>query len=215
MPQATTPNFVLFTQVDRERNTGHWRFSLQSKDGGTRFEASDREPDARGERLELLTIVRGLEALDQPSRVMVCSAGTYVQRGVRYGLEEWQASGWMWERYGEWVPIKNADLWQRLDRAMQFHRVEFRRYRIDRPQNISRPVVKRRIEGRRTADTPGWNHRPKLSNYGDLSPTYRSSAGRSGMASHETISVADPKSDESKDSRSWLSALGRALAKSR
>lgn len=215
MPQATTPNFVLFTQVDRQRSTGHWRFSLQSKDGSTRFEAADREPEARGERLELLTIVRGLEALDQPSRVTVCSAGTYVQRGVRYGLEEWQASDWMWERYGEWVPIKNADLWQRLDRVLQFHRVEFRRYRIDRAQNVAKSVVKQRIDGRRKASVQGSHHRPKLSNYGDLRPIRRSSDDHREYKRHETNSVATSTSVESNGPQSWLSALGKALAKNR
>lgn len=211
MPNAPNPHFVLFSQIDRQRRTGSWRFSLQSKDGSSRFEAADREPEARGERLELLTIVRGLEALDQPSRVTVCSAGTYVQRGVRYGLEEWRATDWMWERYGEWVPIKNADLWQRLDRVLQFHHVEFRRYRVDRPHNSTAPVVTRRIDAGR--DT-GFANGPQNSRQNRVvrRPWRTSMARTDNSATANTWHGSQP--EESTGARGWLAALGRALVMS-
>ena len=213
MPDAPSPHFVLFSQIDRQRRTGSWRFSLQSKDGSTRFEAADREPEARGERLELLTIVRGLEALDQPSRVTVCSAGTYVQRGVRYGLEEWRASDWMWERYGEWVPIKNADLWQRLDRVLQFHQVEFRRYRVDRAHNGPSPVVTRRIDaGQELGFANGPQNSRNTTNRAVRRP-WRSSMARTvqGPAANRWNST---QTDDSTGARGWLAALGRALVMS-
>lgn len=93
--------------------------------------ADDVDPEARGDRLELLTVVRGLEALEQPSRVTLWTPSVYVREGIRHGLREWRENGWLWEYFGRMVPVKNDDLWKRLDRAMQFHEVDCRTWRID------------------------------------------------------------------------------------
>ena len=124
-----TPHFLLFSHGRKDQ--GEWSFVLQAADGSAMFEAADSEPEIQGERLELLALVRGLEALDQPSRVTLVTSSRYVNRGLAYGLEEWRRNDWTWECYGEMVPVKNCDLWQRVDRAVQFHRVEVRRYRFD------------------------------------------------------------------------------------
>lgn len=94
--------------------------------------ADDVDPEAQGDRLELLTVVRGLEALEQPSRVTLWTPSTYVREGIRHGLREWRDNGWLWEYFGRMVPVKNDDLWRRLDRAMEFHQVDCRTWRIDR-----------------------------------------------------------------------------------
>lgn len=124
----SAPHYLLVSAASDSppgsRSAGRWRFALESVAGGGRFEAGDEERDTHGERLELLAVVRGLEALDQPSRVTLRNASRYVVRGLRYGLPNWRESGWQWECYGEFVPVKNCDLWQRLERAMQIHDVE-------------------------------------------------------------------------------------------
>lgn len=102
---------------------GEWRFVLQVVGGEVELDITDVEPDARGERLELLTVVRGLEALDQPSRVSVLTSSRYVRNGIELGLPHWRAKGWMWESFGRLERIKHADLWQRLDRAASIHEV--------------------------------------------------------------------------------------------
>jgi ribonuclease HI len=131
---STTPHFLLSSRIDQAAQSGKWHFMLRTKDGSQRFEASDAEPDVPSERLELLTVVRALEALDQPSRVTIVECSDYVWKGVRFGLPEWRAGDWRWESFGQLLPVKNADLWQRLDRALQFHDVECRRRRLD-PQH--------------------------------------------------------------------------------
>ena len=103
-------------------------------DGRTRFEAADEEVESEEGRLALLAVVRGLEALEQPSRVTVVTPSRYVSRGFLFGLEEWRENGWRWERFGEMTAIKNRDLWQRIDRAMQYHQVECRVWRFDMPE---------------------------------------------------------------------------------
>ncbi len=93
----------------------------------------DREPDMQGEQLELITLIRGLEALDQPSRVTAYGCSRYLRHGITYGLPEWRDNGWQWERFSQLVPIKNVELWQRLDRAMQIHQLAFGVRRVDPP----------------------------------------------------------------------------------
>ncbi len=73
----------------------------------------------------------GLEALDQPSRVTLVTSSKYVHRGLLYGLQEWRSNDWMWEHFGEMAPVKNRDLWQRLDHALAFHELDFRPWRFD------------------------------------------------------------------------------------
>jgi ribonuclease HI len=138
----TTPHFLLFSRVDRAECSGQWQFVLRTKDGTQRFEASDAEPNLPSERLDLLTVVRALESLDQPSRVTLVECSDYVWKGVCYGLPEWRTSGWRWEFFGQMVPVKNADLWQRLDRALLFHDVECRRRRFDQPNTPKEGAIK-------------------------------------------------------------------------
>lgn len=122
---------------------GRWHFVLESVDGSFVIEADEHEPDpsARGERLELLSVVRGLEALDQPSQVTLVTASRYVRRGLRFGLGEWRRNGWCWEHFGRLVPIKNQDLWRRVDRALRYHEVECRYWRLDAAHGSSHHVA--------------------------------------------------------------------------
>ena len=102
----------------------------------------------------------GLEALEQPSRVTLVTSSRYVSRGLRFGLEEWRSNGWRWERDGRPVPIKNGDLWQRVDWALKFHRVRCRSWRIDAAECFAggepavverRPSPSRSLLGQRLA----------------------------------------------------------------
>ncbi len=126
-----SPHYLLFSESSETAEPGRWRFVLQSADGPTRLVADDIDPVARGDRLELLTVVRGLEALEQPSRVTLLTPNSYVCEGIRWGVRQWRENGWRWEYFGHMVPVKNLDLWQRLDRAMQYHHVDCRNWRID------------------------------------------------------------------------------------
>jgi ribonuclease HI len=99
---------------------------IRAHDGSTALEASDAESEVSRDRLELLAIVRGLEALDQPSSVTIITSSRYIQRGLLHGLVNWRENGWQWERFGQLTPVKNADLWRRIDHAMNFHAVRCR-----------------------------------------------------------------------------------------
>lgn len=130
------PHYLLVTRTGPSRLSGEWSFSIQTPDGVEQFRAHDVEPDVVGERLELLPVVRGLEALDEPARVTVLSSSRYVNQGLANGLEEWRSNDWCWEYFGRMVPIKNRDLWQRVDRAGRIHRIAHRRWRFDAPHQF-------------------------------------------------------------------------------
>ena len=139
------PHYLLFSAAAAESRvagtsslessaaTGNWEFVLESFDGRNRMAVTEQENEVTGQRLELLAVVRGLEALDQPSRVTLMTTSSYVQRGMRFGIPQWRDNGWQWESYGRMVPVRNADLWRRLDRALQIHQVRCRTWRVDPP----------------------------------------------------------------------------------
>jgi ribonuclease HI len=103
-----------------------WRFALEDVGTGQSFSATDFETCECLERLELLAVVRGLEALDQPAKVTLVTKSRYVSRGLKRGLADWRSNGWHWERFGRWVPVRDHDLWRRVDRALSFHEVAVR-----------------------------------------------------------------------------------------
>jgi ribonuclease HI len=126
-----TPHFLLIAGRGRRDQPEDWRFTIQSDDGQPCFEVADCEPEVQGERLELLAVIRGLESFDQPSRVTLFTDSAYVSRGLNYGLHEWRDNNWQWECHGSMVPVKNSDLWKRLDRTLQIHQVECRLRRLE------------------------------------------------------------------------------------
>ena len=145
--QAPAPHYLLFTDsVGRTCESSKWRFVLQPTGGGERIVASDAEADADGMRLALLAVVRGLEALDGPSRVTLLVANRFVRRGIRRDLAQWRERGWRWERFGQLVPIRDLDLWQRVDRAWRF---TGRVLRLERggTGNRSRPATRPILRG--------------------------------------------------------------------
>jgi len=118
---------------------GRWRFVLTQPGGETSLEAADEEPESTPQRLELLAVVRGLEALSQPSRVTLLTGSRYLRRGLDFGLSQWRESDWQWERYGRMAPVKNGDLWQRLDRLLNIHALECRPMRLEKVDDLAQP----------------------------------------------------------------------------
>ena len=129
--QACRPRYVLIAEAETIDTGRGWRFALLAADGSASIAASDMEEGADEERLVLLAAVRGLEALDQPSAVTLVTRSASVQRGVTRGLEAWRNNHWRWERFGRLTPVRDADLWRRVDQAMRFHQVRCQTWRLD------------------------------------------------------------------------------------
>jgi ribonuclease HI len=141
--KANKPHFLLFVETAQGNNQGQWQFKLKEANGTAQFEVSDIEPAVSGERLDLLTIIRALESLDQPSRITLTSCSPYIRQGIQYGITEWRDNKWQWEFFGYMVPVKHADLWQRMDHLLSVHAVECRQRRFDGPHNmLSGPKTK-------------------------------------------------------------------------
>ncbi|HMO14594.1 MAG TPA: hypothetical protein PKD64_00155 [Pirellulaceae bacterium] len=132
------PHYLLFTEsrVDRESGTGYWRFLLQRVGERTCFEVKEDEQDCQGDRLELLGVLRGLQALEQRSKVTIITSSRTIHKGLRHGLSEWRENDWCWERFGEMKQIKHVDLWRKIDRALAIHDVECRNWNYETASNL-------------------------------------------------------------------------------
>ncbi|SBW12619.1 ribonuclease HI, degrades RNA of DNA-RNA hybrids [uncultured Alphaproteobacteria bacterium] len=97
---------------------GGWGAILRCK--GVEKELSGGEALTTNNRMELMAAIAGLEALSRPCRVALCTDSEYVMKGVTQWLRGWKARGW---KTAAKQPVKNVDLWQRLDAALAPHRV--------------------------------------------------------------------------------------------
>lgn len=125
---SAAPHYLLLSETHSETRSqpGGWSFLLERIDGSDRVEAADVEPGVIGERLHLLAVVRGLQALEQPSKVTLLTPSRYIGRGIRSSITSWRENDWQWERFGQMVEVKHVDLWKKIDRAMKFHNIDCR-----------------------------------------------------------------------------------------
>ena len=99
---------------------GGWAALLLS--GEHEREISGAEEHTTNNRMELTAVIRALEALKRPVQARIYTDSEYVRRGVTEWLAGWKARGW---RTADRKPVKNQDLWQRLDELRAGHRIEW------------------------------------------------------------------------------------------
>jgi len=90
--------------------------------GETRKEISGGEAHTTNNRMELLAAIEALEALKRPCRVDLFTDSQYLRQGVTGWIHNWKARGW---RTADKKPVKNEDLWRRVDAARDRHEVEW------------------------------------------------------------------------------------------
>jgi ribonuclease HI len=90
---------------------------------GHRKEISGGEKLTTNNRMELLAVVRALEALKRPCRVTLHTDSIYVMKGITEWIDGWKARDW---RTAGRKPVKNVDLWQALESAMEPHEVNWK-----------------------------------------------------------------------------------------
>jgi ribonuclease HI len=90
--------------------------------GGRERELSGAEPATTNNRMELMAAISALEALKRPCKVRLYTDSTYVRDGVTKWIHGWKRNGW---KTSDKKPVKNVDLWQRLDAARVPHQVEW------------------------------------------------------------------------------------------
>ena len=91
--------------------------------GATERELVGAEPATTNNRMELMAAIAALEALSAPCEVTLHTDSQYVQKGLTEGLPGWIRRGW---KTSGGDPVKNQDLWQRLQQAAARHRVHWR-----------------------------------------------------------------------------------------
>ncbi|HRQ73113.1 MAG TPA: ribonuclease HI [Phycisphaerales bacterium] len=113
---------------------GGWAYILRDGRTGVEKEASGGEPETTNNRMELMAVIEGLGALKRPTVVELHSDSQYVLNGMREWLAAWKARGW---RTAGKQPVKNRDLWERLDALLAVHDIRFNwvRGHSDHPEN--------------------------------------------------------------------------------
>ena len=99
---------------------GGWAALLRM--GEHEREISGAETLTTNNRMELTAVIRALEALKRPVQARVYTDSEYVRRGISEWLPGWKARGW---RTAERKPVKNQDLWQRLDELRTGHQIDW------------------------------------------------------------------------------------------
>jgi ribonuclease HI len=112
----------IYTDGACRGNPGAGGWAALLRRGAHEREIHGAEPLTTNNRMELTAVIRALEALKRPVPVRLYTDSEYVRRGVTEWLAAWKARGW---RTAERKPVKNQDLWQRLDELIAPHRIEW------------------------------------------------------------------------------------------
>lgn len=105
---------------------GGWGALLVATEGGTvvkQRELSGGESETTNNRMELMAAIASLEALERPSTLTVVTDSAYVKGGITAWMHGWKRNGW---KTSTRRPVKNEDLWKRLDAAQERHSVEWK-----------------------------------------------------------------------------------------
>lgn len=89
---------------------------------GHEKELKGGEPDTTNNRMELMAAIMSLESLKRPMTVKLTTDSVYVKNGITQWIHGWKKRGW---KTAAKKPVKNVDLWQRLDEASSAHQVEW------------------------------------------------------------------------------------------
>ncbi|HEX3312589.1 MAG TPA: ribonuclease HI [Streptosporangiaceae bacterium] len=118
-----TPQVIIHTDGACSGNPGPggWGAILQS--GGKTRELKGGELATTNNRMELMAAIQALEALTRDCRVELHTDSTYVMKGISEWIHNWKRRGWM---TADKKPVKNDDLWKRLDAARLRHQVDWR-----------------------------------------------------------------------------------------
>ncbi len=127
--KPATPQVHLFTDGACSGNPGPggWAYILRHLATGQQKEANGAERNTTNNQMELMAVIRGLEALKRPCSVELFTDSVYVGKGMTEWMAKWKSNGWRRREGKKFVPVKNEQLWQQLDRLLAIHRVKYTR----------------------------------------------------------------------------------------
>lgn len=112
-----------FTDGACKGNPGPGGWGVLLRWGSTEKELFGGESETTNNRMELMAVIVALESLKRPTCIEITTDSQYVKRGVEDWMPRWKLNGW---RTADRKPVKNRDLWERLDGALAGHRVRWR-----------------------------------------------------------------------------------------
>ena len=152
-PGTAKPAVTVFTDGACSGNPGPGGWGVTLISGAHRKELSGGAAATTNNRMELTAAITALEALKQPSRVDMHTDSEYVQKGIGTWIHGWKRRGWLTSAR---EPVKNADLWQRLDAAQARHDVHWHWVRghaghaeNERADELAREGMEPFLKGRR------------------------------------------------------------------
>ncbi|MGD9828115.1 MAG: ribonuclease HI [Hyphomicrobiaceae bacterium] len=113
---------TIFTDGACSGNPGPGGWGAVLLYGGHRKEISGAEPETTNNRMELMAAIAALETLKRPCPVDLFTDSAYLRNGITAWIAGWKRNGW---RTADKKPVKNVDLWQRLEEARAPHQVEW------------------------------------------------------------------------------------------
>ena len=118
-----TPKVLIYTDGACRGNPGPGGWGAILLYGDKKKELKGGEPGTTNNRMELMAAIQALEALTKPCKVELHTDSQYLRQGITEWLRGWKARGWL---TADKKPVKNKDLWERLDAANARHTVEWR-----------------------------------------------------------------------------------------
>jgi ribonuclease HI len=118
-----TPQVVVHTDGACRGNPGPGGWGAVLHSGASEKELWGGDLATTNNRMELMGAIAALEALNKPCRVELHTDSQYVMKGITQWISGWKARGW---KTADKSPVKNVDLWQRLDAARARHTVDWR-----------------------------------------------------------------------------------------
>ncbi len=112
----------IFTDGACSGNPGPGGWGAILRYGEVEKELYGGEPATTNNRMELMAAIMALEALKKPVTVRLFTDSEYVKNGITKWIHGWKAKGWL---TADRKPVKNVDLWQRLEEAKKQHEIEF------------------------------------------------------------------------------------------
>jgi ribonuclease HI len=119
---VSTPQVTIYTDGACSGNPGPGGWGAILISGDHKKELKGGEPVTTNNRMELMAAISALEALKHPSIVDVHTDSQYLRNGIMSWIHQWKRNGW---RTAERKPVKNDDLWKRLDAALSRHQMRW------------------------------------------------------------------------------------------
>lgn len=112
----------IFTDGACRGNPGPGGWGVLLRFGDRERQLYGGEHETTNNRMELLAVIEGLSALKRPCNITLTSDSTYVLKGIQEWIKDWKKRGW---KTASKKPVKNVDLWQRLDALIEPHSIEW------------------------------------------------------------------------------------------